>query len=597
MYWPEVQMLMLCMFCYGHCQNSSPDFMNLKSRTTQINKLIRQQYCTTLETMRGVNFDDWSFSNKSPLLDFPIDTEERNYVRKVYNVTFSRVMPTPFKSTPVLVAISSSTLDEILDLNVCDCVKSQRFLAMVSGDGDHDVSPPNTLNLAHHYGGHQFGYWAGQLGDGRAILLGSYVNKRGEYWEAQLKGSGKTPYSRSGDGRAVLRSSIREFLASEAMYSLGIRTSRAASLVVSDDTAWRDQFYNGNMRQEPTAVVLRLAPSWFRIGSLEILHHNKEFDLLKQTVDFVINQYYPNLTSLTPSQQYMTFFATVVRETAEMIAQWQSVGFVHGVCNTDNFSLLSMTIDYGPFGFMDQYDPDFVPNTSDDEGMYRYQYQPSVGYYNLLKLSETIEPLLTNTSNQEELHKGLMLYASEFNDAFLCLMSRKLGLLRIGNQQHVEQLVMGLLNIMADQKADFTMTFRELSETTVVELMVTDKFPGHYWALPRLLAHSAWRGWLLHYQSLSVSLATEGSSTERIASYTEGMRQERMQAINPRYILRNWMAENAIRRAEKTGDYSIVHKLQRVVRNPFTIQSEAEESGYAKPPPTWASKLRVSCSS
>ena len=591
----ELQLVFLLVLCCALCQHSPESIWSIKPFSPAL-ETLHQQYCTTgtSVTIKGKLFSDWSFSNRSPLLDFPIDQEEKNYVRSVHNVSFSRVTPTPFHSTPVLVALSSRAVHDILDLDPCDAALSPKFLIMASGG---HPPPPNTLNLAHCYGGHQFGHWAGQLGDGRAVLLGSYINHRGEYWEAQLKGSGKTQYSRRGDGRAVVRSSVREFLASEAMHGLGIPTSRAASLVISSDTAWRDQFYNGNARQEPTAIVLRLAPSWFRIGSLEILHYRKEVDLLQQTVDFVISQYFPDLTLLyvNPSARYAAFFATVVNQTAHMIAHWQSVGFTHGVCNTDNFSLLSLTIDYGPFGFMDQYDPNFVPNTSDDEGMYRYQYQPSVGYYNLVKLQEAMKPLLQEEGSKIEVQKSLMLYPTAFNDAFLRLMLEKLGLTGSEDMQAVEILVLNLLQMMEDKGADFTMTFRELSEITMAKL-VTDTLPGHYWALPRLLAHSAWKDWLLHYLSLTASLATSKQAV-LIASYAEGMRQERMQRRNPRYVLRNWMAEEAIRRLERFGDFSVVHKLQRVLENPFVVVQEAEVSGYAQPPPSWAQKLRVSCSS
>ena len=569
---------------------------NSRKMSRDSHKNLHFQYCSSpRDAPRGILFRDWSFSNKSPLLELPLDPVEENYVRQVHNVSFSRVLPTPFSSQPTLVSLSRDVLEGILELDVCDCAQSESFLALVSGG---QPLPPNSLSLAHRYGGHQFGHWAGQLGDGRAILVGSYVNTKGEYWELQLKGSGKTPYSRRGDGRAVLRSSVREFLASEAMQALGVPTSRAASLVVSEDVAWRDQFYNGNPRQEPTAVVLRLSRSWFRIGSLEILCRHGEFELLRQTVDFVIHSHFPHLAQLhgdNPLSLYVAFFATVVNETAEMIAQWQSVGFTHGVCNTDNFSLLSLTIDYGPFGFMEQYDPDFVPNTSDDEGMYCYQNQPSVGHHNLVRLWEALKPLVTEENSQREMQRTLMLYPAAFNDAFMSLMLEKLGLVGPVDRDKTEVLVSSLLQIMAEQRADFTMTFRELSETALAQL-VTDNLPGYSWVLPRLLAHQAWGDWLRLYLSLS-GLAVDGDSGCLIASYCEGMRQERMKSVNPRYVLRNWMAEEAIRTAEDKGNYSVVHRLQRVLQNPFVTQHEAEIAGYAQPSPPWAQQLRVSCSS
>lgn len=563
-------------------------------------QLLYEQNCLgseehALNFNSGQPFSNWSFSIKSPLLQFPIDPEEQNYVRKVYNVSFSRVQPKPFLSHPILVAVSAMALRNVLDLDPCDCIQSEGFLSLASGG--HPL-PPNALNLAHRYGGHQFGYWAGQLGDGRAALVGSYVNQQGQYWEAQLKGSGKTPYSRSGDGRAVLRSSVREFLASEAMHSLGVPTSRAASLTVSNERAWRDQFYDGRLREELTAMVLRLAPSWFRIGSLEILHYNKEYDLLKQTVDFVIEQYFPHLDSSggNPPSRYAAFFAAMVNQTAELLAHWQAVGFTHGVCNTDNFSLLSLTIDYGPFGFMDQYDPNFVPNTSDDEGRYRYQYQPSVGHYNLQKLLEALRSLLMkDKTTWHEAQVALQLYPAAFNDAFLHQMAVKLGLAGTPDPRQLEAVVVGLLDMMETVQTDFTMTFRELSEVTMAQL-VTGQLSEHLWALPRLLDCAAWSDWLSQYHTLSLSLAATAQEV-LVTSYAEGLRQERMQRSNPRYILRNWMAEQAIRQAEEASDFSILHRLHRVLGRPFTEQAEAEAAGYARPPPPWAHTLRVSCSS
>ena len=257
------------------------------------------------------------------------------------------------------------------------------------------------------YGGYQFGYWAGQLGDGRAHLLGEYLNTRGERLELQLKGSGRTPYSRFGDGRAVLRSSVREFLCSEAMHHLGVPTSRAASLIVTEDLVPRDMFYDGRMKQERGAVVLRLAPTWFRIGSFEILAINKEYEELAQLADFVLSNAYPDIT-LTGEDGYLAMFAEVVDKTALLIAKWMSVGFAHGVLNTDNMSIASVTIDYGPFGFLDEYNPRFVPNHSDDMGRYDFQNQVNIGLWNLDKLASALKPLISpDKHNQlENILKG-----------------------------------------------------------------------------------------------------------------------------------------------------------------------------------------------
>ncbi|NXU70347.1 SELO protein, partial [Oreotrochilus melanogaster] len=262
-------------------------------------------------------------------------------------------------------------------------------------------------------------------------LIGVYTNRNGERWELQLKGSGKTPYSRDGDGRAVLRSSVREFLCSEAMHYLGIPTSRAASLVVSDDDVWRDQFYNGNIKRERGAIVLRLAKSWFRIGSLEILAHSGELDLQRKLLDFIIQEHFPSI-ALNDSNKYLEFFSRVVSETANLIALWMSVGFAHGVCNTDNFSLLSITIDYGPFGFMESYDPNFIPNTSDDEGRYKIGNQANAGLFNLNKLLQALKPLLDPRQKQlfTELFKTkLGLLGENEDDSYLIAFLLKVSLL------------------------------------------------------------------------------------------------------------------------------------------------------------------------
>ena len=524
-------------------------------------------------------FSEWSFSNDSILLELPVDSERKNYIRKVTDAIFSFVLPTPLIPAPTLVAIADGSLAELLDLEPCDCASSAHFVDFVGGSWFH----PSAIHLSHRYGGHQFGFWAGQLGDGRAVLLGEYLSRRGQRWELQLKGSGRTPYSRRGDGRAVLRSSVREFLVSEAMHSLGVPTTRAVGLVVSEELAWRDQFYDGHPRQERTAVVLRVAPSWFRIGSLEILHHSGEYSLLKQLVDFIIDHHFPQITAEGP-RKYAEFLATVVNETAAMVARWQAVGFTHGVCNTDNFSILSITIDYGPFGFMDSYDPNYIPNTSDDEGRYKFYSQPQVGFYNLQKLSEALSSLLEG--DREVVQAALYSYPLVFNEVYMELMRGKLGL--VGMEDRDEDLVVQLLQLMEATRADYTATFRELSEL-IVPYVVSGSLPKTAWATPRLLLHPRWGHWATLY-------AARVGSNYPVASYAEGLRMRVMQSVNPCYVLRNWMAEGAIQQAER-GDFSEIHRLYRVLRNPFECQAEGVADSYSRPPPPWSSALRVSCSS
>ncbi|XP_077772427.1 protein nucleotidyltransferase YdiU-like [Podarcis muralis] len=522
------------------------------------------------------HFGGWRLSTEKFTATLPIDHIQENYVREVRDVIFSFVYPTPFKSRVLLVAVSKEVLEDILDLDM-SISDSEDFIQLVTGA----KIALGSLPLAHRYGGHQFGSWAGQLGDGRAHLIGVYTNRFGDSWELQLKGSGKTPYSRNGDGRAVLHSSVREFLGSEAMHYLGIPTSRAASLVVSDDDVWRDRFYNGNVKKERGAIVLRVAKSWFRIGSLEILAHSGELDLLRMLLDHIIDEHFPSI-DMNDSNRYLAFFSRVVSETAGLIALWMSVGFAHGVCNTDNFSLLAITIDYGPFGFMESYDPDFVPNTSDDERRYKIGNQANVGLFNLNKLLQALNPLLA--PRQKQLASQILEeYPEQYYKRFTELFKAKLGLL--GDNQDDNYLIAFLLKLMEDTKADFTMTFRELSEISEDQLKSTS-IPKEFWALQDVAKHKLFSSWVVLYLL----------RLKRNPGDSDSKRSKRMTSINPRYVLRNWMAESAAQKAER-NDFSEVHLLQQVLQHPFQMQAMAERAGYAQRPPAWAKDIKVSCSS
>ncbi|XP_008533418.2 protein adenylyltransferase SelO-like isoform X2 [Equus przewalskii] len=540
------------------------------------NKSSHEQGSCEKEVRLASSLDFWTLSSENFIAMLPVDPVKENYVRKVKNCVFSIAFPTPFKSRVRLVAVSKEVLEDILDLDL-SVSETDDFIQLVSGEKILFGSVP----LAHRYGGHQFGIWADQLGDGRAHLIGIYMNRKGEKWELQLKGSGKTPYSRHGDGRAVLRSSVREFLGSEAVHHLGIPTSRAASLVVSDDEVWRDQFYDGNVVKERAAVVLRVAKSWFRIGSLEILAHYGELDLLRTLLDFIIQEHFPSVDVGEPNR-YVDFFSVVVSETAQLIALWTSVGFAHGVCNTDNFSLLSITIDYGPFGFMEAYNPDFVPNTSDDERRYKIGNQANIGMFNLNKLSQALNPLLD--PRQKQLAALILegypdLYYTRFRELF----KAKLGLL--GERKGDEDLIAFLLHLMEKTAADFTMTFRQLSEITQSQLQELN-IPQQFWALQTISKHELFPAWVSQYL-LRLKSNMNDSDSER---------RKRMMTVNPRYVLKNWMAESAVRKAER-NDFSEVRLLQQVLQHPFQKHSTAEKAGYASPTPSWAKNLRVSCSS
>ena len=437
-------------------------------------------------------------------------------------------------------------------------------------------------DITFRYGGHQFGSWSSQLGDGRAHLLGEYLNKKEKRWEIQLKGSGRTPYSRHGDGRAVLRSSLREFLCSEAMYHLGAPTSRAVSLVISDDPVIRDPFYNGTIIREKAAVVLRLAPSWFRFGSFEILAENNELDLMASLLDFVIDNYFNDSIFSTDVNRYEQFFSIVQNQTIEMIAKWMSVGFAHGVCNTDNFSILSLTIDYGPFGFVDAYDPNFIPNLSDETGMYALERQASVALFNLHKLYDALKLLFT-VHQRREVRKILASFQSFYQARFLQEFKKKLGI--EGSDQDDTTLIAALLHLMKDVGADFTMTFRQLSSLPFKDI-ASYAIPSHMWALNDLKEHELFRNWLKAYQERLL----------KNPSFDDNSRLLKMRLINPRYVLRTWMADVAIKKAE-VGDFSEAWKLHMILQYPFEEHPLAEHSGYASRPPIWAKSLRVSCSS
>ncbi|XP_077409903.1 protein nucleotidyltransferase YdiU-like [Vanacampus margaritifer] len=521
------------------------------------------------------NLDHFRVSCEKFKGTFPLDHVRGNFIRTVKNCIFSQSSPTPLKGPLRLAAVSKDVLEGLLDLDIA-VIGSDQFPQYVSGGKLFAGSEP----LAHRYGGHQFGYWAGQLGDGRAHLLGHYTNRKGETWELQLKGSGKTPYSRSGDGRAVVRSSVREFLCSEAMYYLGVPTSRAASLVVSEEPVWRDRFYDGNVKMERGAVVLRLAKSWFRIGSLEVLSQSGELDLLRKLLNFVIAEHFPSIHSDQPDK-YLAFYGTALNETAHLMAQWASLGFAHGVCNTDNFSLLSITLDYGPFGFMEAYDPDFVANASDEEGRYSVGAQAHAGLFNMEKLLQALGPLLS-ALQQEAAETVLKKFSGVYQSRLEQLFQAKLGLL--GHSAQDQHLVHSLLQMMADTRADFTMTFRELSETSAENLRRGNLTQA--WALQDLASHPRFSHWL-HSYLLRLGRQTRDKDEDR---------QARMKSVNPRYVLRNWMAESAIRSAEK-NDFSQVSLLHDILTQPFVTQAQAEQEGYAHKAPGWARGLKVSCSS
>jgi serine/tyrosine/threonine adenylyltransferase len=422
-----------------------------------------------------------------------------------------------------------------------------------------------TRPLASVYSGHQFGVWAGQLGDGRALWLGE-LNTPGGALEVQLKGSGLTPYSRMGDGRAVLRSSIREFLCSEAMAALGIPTTRALCVTGSPLPVRREEV-------ETAAVVTRVAPSFIRFGHFEHFASQDAPEKLRRLADFVIDQYHPECREA--AQPYCAFLETVTRRTALMVADWQAVGFCHGVMNTDNMSILGLTIDYGPFGFLDGFDPGHICNHSDHQGRYAYARQPSVALWNLHALAQALLPLI---GEPDAALAALEPYRSVFSQGMLARLSAKLGLATA--QEGDSALIDDLMTLMAKERSDFTITFRRLASfaSTAGDANTANR------ALRDLfIDHAAFDAWAKRYAQ---RLQIEGS--------VDAARALRMNRVNPSIVLRNHLAEGAISRARE-GDFSEVQRLHDALRHPFDEPDDYSE--YAAFPPDWARGIEVSCSS
>jgi uncharacterized protein YdiU (UPF0061 family) len=439
------------------------------------------------------------------------------------------------------------------------------------------------------YGGHQFGHGAGQLGDGRAINLGEAINRRGEQRTLQLKGAGPTPYSRTADGLAVLRSSVREFLCSEAMHHLGVPTTRALSLVITGEQVIRDMFYDGNPKPEPGAIVCRVAPSFTRFGTFQICAARGEIDLLRQLADYTIRTDFPHLgepASHDAKAIYVAWFEDVCRRTAEMIVQWMRVGFVHGVMNTDNMSILGLTIDYGPYGWLEDYDPNWTPNTTDaGQRRYRFGQQPQIALWNLTQLANAIYPLIEQV---EPLQDALNVYSERFNQGWKSMMADKLGLPAFEPATDAA-LTTDLQTVLQVAETDMTLFYRKLAQVdTRVEPSRSDAallepLLEAYYHPEQLTAEMQARigNWLRRYIT---RVRQDGTPDE--------VRRGRMNAVNPKYVLRNYLAQLAIDQAEQ-GDYSMVHELQALLLRPYDEQPERE--AYAQKRPDWA-RHRAGCS-
>jgi uncharacterized protein YdiU (UPF0061 family) len=534
--------------------------------------------CGTSAPMRGA-LDALHFDNRFTH-DLPADPDSRNRRRQVAGSCYSLVDPTP-AAAPQLVAYSREVAD-LLGLSTETCL-SEAFARVFTGNQLLTGMKPYAMC----YGGHQFGNWAGQLGDGRAINLGEIVNGHSQRWALQLKGAGPTPYSRTADGLAVLRSSVREFLCSEAMFHLGVPTTRALSLTLTGEQVERDMFYDGHPKLEPGAVVCRVAPSFIRFGSFQIFAARGETDVLKQLVDYTIRTDFPHLGDPSPDV-YLQWFEAVCRLTAEMVVHWMRVGFVHGVMNTDNMSILGLTIDYGPYGWLENYDPGWTPNTTDAAGRrYRFGQQPAICQWNLAQLANAIYPLI---GQAEPLQAVLDGYTTVYREGWQRMMACKLGLESF--DPHTDDaLIAELLAILPLVETDMTIFFRRLArlkahdpsmaaagdDVLMAPLMEAYYVPGQLTSALR----SRTGNWLRRY--------LERAGRDNL-SHAE--RRRRMDAANPKSVLRNYMAQVAIDKAEQ-GDFTMIHDLLDLLRRPYDEQPEKEI--YAARRPDWA-RHRPGCS-
>nr|XP_027205928.1 selenoprotein O-like [Dermatophagoides pteronyssinus] len=623
----------------------------------------------TRQTMFSIakkSLNDLIFDNQT-LKCLPIDHVEENYVRTVKNACYSLVNPTPLDN-PRLVCYSSDAL-RLLDLNSDSIDDDDYFINCFAGN----TLIPGSQPAAHCYCGHQFGVFAGQLGDGAAIYLGEVINSRQERWELQLKGAGPTPFSRDADGRKVLRSSLREFLCSEAMHNLGIPTTRAATCIVSDTKIVRDQFYDGHQKLEPCAVISRIAPAFLRFGSFEIFRKldpssgccgpsvgNRE--LLQTMIDFTIKSYFPNIfsSSESPVEKYKSFFCDVVKRTAKLVARWQAFGFVHGVLNTDNMSILGLTIDYGPFGFLDRFDPDHISNTSDPDGRYSFKKQPEICLWNLLKFAEVLDSLVPFAELKTIVKDS---YYKTFSNEYIDLMRKKLGLFKkitenLNDEEILsdKKLIEKYLETLDLVGGDYTNCFRNLniliipgldghensmeqlqnklmeqsssfeeaktfykrflhSPMVYMNVILLQNFQNHsdnenvismlqklerYKHLNEIDEHEYleqcrknWNEWISAYIKRIEFETKEFSDKDDLIKY-DNERRALMNSVNPRYVLRNHLAQKAIEKAEQEN-FDEARRLLHALEKPFNENPDFDD--YTERPTSSMCTLRVSCSS
>lgn len=523
---------------------------------------------------------DLTFDNQFSS-QLPVDEELTNFPRQVHQAVFSWVRP---KSTenPQLLAVSAEVA-EVLGLNGKQ-LGSDDFLQFFSGNKvPKEVSP-----YAMCYGGHQFGHWAGQLGDGRAINLAEVKTTEHGHQTLQLKGAGPTPYSRTADGLAVLRSSVREFLCSEAMFHLGIPTTRALSLSLTGNSVIRDMFYDGNAKPELGAVVCRVSPSFMRFGSIELPAYRKDKALLKQLVDYSIKRDFPQLLKKFENdsvKRYLAWFTEITQRTCKLIVHWMRVGFVHGVMNTDNMSIIGETIDYGPYGWIDDFDLSWTPNTTDAQGKrYSFGKQAEIAQWNLFQLANAIYPLINESAPLEIILND---YAQQYQKQWHHMMAKKLGITAVESKNKADEtLFLELETLMSEVETDMTIFYRLLANFNYDEETKQNNFSHFidcFYQKNQLTEEYRERFslWLKHYQQRTFQDST-----------TLQERKAAMDKVNPKYVLRNYLAQQAIEQAE-LGDFSQLHELQKVLKHPYDEQIAFHH--YSKKRPEWA-RNKAGCS-
>ena len=539
----------------------------------QMEACLARQRAPSSRLMSSMLQSILSFDNRL-VEKLPQDPDTERSVRQV-SAAWSAVAPEPV-SAPELIATSPDMM-RVLGIPP-EVATRPEFADVFSGNTVLPGMQPHATN----YGGHQFGHWAGQLGDGRAITLAEVIASSGQHWELQLKGAGRTPYSRHADGRAVLRSSAREFLCSEAMHFLGVPTTRALTLIATGDAVVRDMFYDGHPKAEPGAIVCRASPSFIRFGHFQLPSARGDTALLHEWVTFCIARDFPHISS-SGEAAYAQWFEEICLRTARMVAEWMRVGFVHGVMNTDNMSVLGLTIDYGPYGFVDAFDPDFTPNTTDAQGRrYRFGWQPRIAYWNLQQLALALSPLFKDAS---PLQAGLEAYALTYGQLDRQNAARKLGLSNCTDEDM--QLLRDLQAWMHAGEVDMTLCFNALNVETIEDLRAESFDDACYDSEKQSAQAETLTQWLDRYKA-----------RVRADVWSWSERMQTMRLANPAFILRNWIVQRAIEQAE-TGDYQGIHDLLDVLQRPY--DTHPGYTGRAGRRPDWARNApgcsMLSCSS